>query len=96
MAPTASSNKVVDSPANRRRGWRRMSLFGLVFLPSGIAVGDFLQAFRQLPQVSPATRALGSGAVPFDGGLYLVRNYCFYYHRDYVKEKKKIIKVGKK
>lgn len=64
---------VVDSQESRRRGWRRMVLFGLLFQPSGITVRDFGEAFREVKKVSPEAKLLGEGAVPFNGGLYLVR-----------------------
>lgn len=61
---------VCDSPESRRKGWRRMVLFGLVFQPSGITVTDTLQAIRMLDKVSPEMKKLGAGAIPYDGGLY--------------------------
>ena len=62
--------EVTDSPAARRKGWRRMVLFGLTFQPSGIEVMDTLTSIRALARVPPAMRQLGEGAIPYDGGLY--------------------------
>lgn len=64
--------EVEDSALNRRKGWRRMVLFGLVFQPAGIAVRNFREVFDSLKYVSKEMRRLGEGAIPFDGGLYLV------------------------
>ena len=61
---------ISDTPANRRKGWRRMVLFGLTFNPSGIQVMDTLKSVRALDRVSPEMRRLGEGAIPYDGGLY--------------------------
>ena len=61
---------VQDTPANRRKGWRRMVLFALTFQPSGIRVMDTLDSIKQLGRVPPDMRKLGDGAIPYDGGLY--------------------------
>ena len=61
---------VADTPANRRKGWRRMVLFGLTFQPSGINVKDTFEAIKALDQVTPEMKKLGEGAIPYDGGLY--------------------------
>lgn len=37
---------VGDTPENRRKGWRRMVLFGLTFQPSGIKVMDTFEAIK--------------------------------------------------
>lgn len=63
---------VEDTKANRLKGWRRMVLFGLTFQPSGIDVQNFKAAWKLLKDVTPEMRALGEGAIPFDGGLYPV------------------------
>jgi len=62
--------EVDDTPASRRKGWRRMVLFGLFFQPAGIAVKDTFAALKEAKQVSPAVRKLGEGAIPLDGGFY--------------------------
>jgi hypothetical protein len=57
---------VQDTPATRRKGWRRMVQFGLVFFPSQIEVVPSLgQAFKDASQITPGMRPLGEGAVPF-------------------------------
>lgn len=61
---------VTDTPENRRKGWRRMVLFGLTFQPGGIVVGDTFDAIKMLGEVSEEMRALGAGTIPYDGGLY--------------------------
>ena len=41
--------------------------------PSGINVTDTFDAIKMLDKVTPEMRALGDGAIPYDGGLYPVR-----------------------
>ena len=66
---------VKDSASTRRKGWRRMVLFALMFQPSGIDVKDTFAALQMLGDVDPEMRRLGEGAIPFNGGLYPVRFY---------------------
>ena len=61
---------VKDSMENRRRGWRRMVLFGLTFQPSGINVLDSLESLKAAKAVDPEMKKLGEGAIPFSGGFY--------------------------
>jgi hypothetical protein len=61
---------VEDTPQNRKKGWRRMVLFGLTFQPSGIKVLDTLASIKMLGQVPAEMKKLGEGAIPYDGGLY--------------------------
>lgn len=61
---------VEDTEIARQRGWRRMVLFSLVFVPGGIAVKGFLETLKLLPRVTPTARLLGKGAIPISGGLY--------------------------
>ena len=61
---------VVDDLETRRKGWRRMVQFGLVFFPSQIEVVPFGKAIRQsVTDIDPSMRTLGVGAVP-GGKLY--------------------------
>ena len=59
---------VVDDEASRKRGWRRMVQFGLVFFPSQIDVVPFGEAISQASKIDKKSRPLGDGAVP--GSLY--------------------------
>jgi len=61
---------IQDTPANRRKGWRRMVLFGLTFQPKGINILDTFKAIKMLPFVTQDMKKLGDGAIPFDGGFY--------------------------
>mmetsp|Transcript_30783 Transcript_30783/g.51501 ORF Transcript_30783/g.51501 Transcript_30783/m.51501 type:complete len:469 (-) Transcript_30783:117-1523(-) len=61
---------VTDTPSNRRKGWRRMLLFGLTFQPEGIDIKDTFAAAKMLDKVAPEMKALGDGAIPYDGGFY--------------------------
>ncbi len=61
---------VEDTKENRRKGWRRMVLFGLTFQPSGINVLDSIQSLKAAKSVDPEMKKLGEGAIPFDGGFY--------------------------
>ena len=59
---------VADTPEIRRRGWRRMVQFGLVFFPSQITVNSFQKAITEARQIDDSMKNLGDGAVP--GNLY--------------------------
>ena len=59
---------VVDSPEVRRKGWRRMAQFGLVFFPARIDVSSVGQALTDVSRMDPRMKALGERAVP--GGVY--------------------------
>ena len=61
---------VYDTAENRRRGWRRMVLFGLTFQPSGIRIFDTLDAVKMLDRVPKEMKALGRGTIPLSEGLY--------------------------
>ncbi|KAK1733223.1 DUF4336 domain-containing protein [Skeletonema marinoi] len=61
---------VVDDLETRRKGWRRMVQFGLVFFPSQIEVVPFGKAVQQsVSEIDPSMKTLGVGAVP-GGSLY--------------------------
>mmetsp|Transcript_11419 Transcript_11419/g.27263 ORF Transcript_11419/g.27263 Transcript_11419/m.27263 type:complete len:594 (+) Transcript_11419:41-1822(+) len=57
---------VEDTPLNRRRGWRRMVQFGLVFFPSQINVVPTGEAIKEAFQIDKSMSNLGDGAVPFN------------------------------
>jgi len=61
---------ITDTPGNRRIGWRRMVLFGLVFMPGGIKITDTFEAIKMLKDAPVEMKVLGEGAIPYDGGLY--------------------------
>lgn len=60
---------IADDIATRRKGWRRMVQFGLVFFPSQIDITPAGQAIRESAKVDPSMAMLGEGAVP-GGKLY--------------------------
>lgn len=60
---------VADDVETRRRGWRRMVQFGLVFFPSQIDVVPAGRAIEEASKIDPSMRGLGVGAVPA-GTLY--------------------------
>ena len=60
---------VIDDIETRRKGWRRMVQFGLVFFPSQIDVVPFGQAISESTKIDPSMKSLGVGAVP-GGSLY--------------------------
>ncbi len=61
-----SINEVIeDNEENRKKGWRRMVQFGLVFFPSQIDVVPFGRAIAEASRVDPTMKPLGEGAVPF-------------------------------
>jgi hypothetical protein len=57
---------VQDTPVNRKRGWRRMVQFGLVFFPSQINVVPALEAVKEASRIDKSMSNLGDGAVPFN------------------------------
>ncbi|KAI2495139.1 DUF4336-containing protein [Fragilaria crotonensis] len=59
-----------DTEENRKKGWRRMVQFGLVFFPSQIDVVSVGRAFRDASQVDPRMRNLGEGSIPISPSLY--------------------------
>jgi len=66
---SASDRSIVergDTPELRRKGWRRMVQFGLVFFPSQIDVPPIGQDLKEKQEVPPELRNLGDGAVPFN------------------------------
>ena len=62
--------EVKDTDESRLRGYRRMTLFSLVFYPSGISTSSVSDAFSAIPKISPEAKLLGEGSVPISGGLY--------------------------
>ena len=68
-ARDSALDDVQDTPENRRKGWRRMVQFGLVFFPACIKVDTVSQAFKEANQVPPSLQNLGDGAIP-GGKLY--------------------------
>jgi hypothetical protein len=70
---------VEDTRENRKKGWRRMVLFGLTFQPSGIKVSSTFDAIKMLKNVEPSMKILGEGAIPFDGGLYPVSSIIIFF-----------------
>jgi hypothetical protein len=61
-----SINDVVeDNPETRKKGWRRMVQFGLVFFPSQIDVVPLVEAFSEASRINESMKPLGYGAVPF-------------------------------
>ncbi len=61
-----ASEFVRDTAAARRKGWRRIVQFGLIFFPAQIRVTGAVEAVRDaLFRVPDAMRPLSQGAVPF-------------------------------
>ena len=56
---------VRDTPETRKKGWRRMVQFGLVFFPSQIDVVPFGKAISQASRIDKSMKPLGQGAVPY-------------------------------
>jgi len=56
--------RIRDTPETRRKGWRRMVQFGLVFFPSQITISTASEALRDTRSVPPELRNLGDGAAP--------------------------------
>jgi hypothetical protein len=61
------TESLVDTAATRRKGWRRIVQFGLIFFPSRIRVAGAFEALRDaLQNVPEAMRVLSDGAVPLN------------------------------
>jgi hypothetical protein len=56
---------VQDNEATRKKGWRRMVQFGLVFFPSQIDVIPLGEAVSEASKIENSMKQLGDGAVPF-------------------------------
>ena len=56
---------VDDTEQSRKKGWRRMVQFGLVFFPSQIDVVSASDAISQASKIDSSMKPLGEGAVPF-------------------------------
>ncbi|GMI00286.1 hypothetical protein TrVE_jg1830 [Triparma verrucosa] len=57
---------VEDREAEWRKGWKRMSLFGLCFFPRGIKVDSVLEAFSSSRKVDSRMKNLDDQGVPFN------------------------------
>jgi len=57
---------VQDTPETRKKGWRRMVQFGLVFFPSQIDVVPFGRAISEASKIDPRMKPLGMDAVPIN------------------------------
>jgi len=64
---SAEENILKDTPELRKKGWRRMVQFGLVFFPSQIKISTIQQALRDGKAVSRGPLSnLGKDAVPLN------------------------------
>lgn len=60
------SDYVESNEDNLLKGWKRMSLFGLCFFPSGIKVTPFFKAFIETSKVDSRMKNLNDYGVPLD------------------------------
>lgn len=56
---------VEDSPANRRKGWQRISLFAIYFRPSALEMVELGQMFRDVLKAPNRSRKAYFGLFPF-------------------------------
>jgi hypothetical protein len=56
---------VQDNPANRRKGWQRISLFAIYFRPSALEMIGLGQAFRDALKATDRSRKAYFGLFPF-------------------------------
>jgi hypothetical protein len=61
---------VKDTKETRRKGWRRIALFGLTFVPAGINVSGLGEILSTLKEVPEDMKKLGDGVIPFSSALY--------------------------
>jgi len=59
------SEQVVDTPAARRQGWQRISLFAFYFQPSTLEVVPFLRSLRNATQAIDRSKKAYFGWFPF-------------------------------
>ena len=61
------SQSVEDTPAIRRKGWKRIALFGLYFMPEALTVVETKQCFEDAKSTPPDMKSLGwNGLFPFE------------------------------
>lgn len=56
---------VMDSPANRRKGWQRIALYAFYFRPSALDVVDFNVALQEAKHAPDRSRQAYFGVYPF-------------------------------
>lgn len=61
-----ASDPIVDTPANRLKGWQRICLFALYFQPSVLKTRNWLQTFGDASIASDRRRESYFGLYPFD------------------------------
>lgn len=61
----SAQEPMVDSPANRRKGWHRICLFALYFSPSSLDTISWSEAFRNAKTACDRTRKAYFGLYPF-------------------------------
>lgn len=61
-----ASEEVRDNAETRRKGWRRIVQFGLIFFPEKISVASVKDALGAATRTPSSMQALGDGAVPFN------------------------------
>jgi Domain of unknown function (DUF4336) len=57
---------IVDTPANRLKGWQRICLFALYFQPSVLETRNWIQTFRDAVTAPQRSRESYFGLYPFD------------------------------
>jgi hypothetical protein len=64
-AKNKAFDMVTDSPANRLKGWQRVTLFALYFSPSGLEVPAWSQVWRDAEKAPERSRKAYFGIFPF-------------------------------
>ncbi|HYW19700.1 MAG TPA: DUF4336 domain-containing protein [Nodularia sp. (in: cyanobacteria)] len=64
-AKDKASDLIADTPANRRQGWQRVSLFALYFRPSVLEVVPWGKVFREAIKAPNRSRKAYFGLYPF-------------------------------
>jgi hypothetical protein len=64
-AKEQASDRVIDTPANRRKGWQRIALFTLFFRPSVLSVRSLRHTIANAPNAVDRSRKAYFGLFPF-------------------------------
>jgi hypothetical protein len=65
-AKDRASDRLIDTPANRLKGWQRICLFALYFQPSVLEIRSWHQTWRESLAASDRSRQNYFGLYPFD------------------------------
>ncbi|MEA5580791.1 DUF4336 domain-containing protein [Nodularia harveyana UHCC-0300] len=74
-AKDSASDIVADNPANRRKGWQRVSLFALYFRPSVLSVPKWGEVFSEAMKAPNRSPKAYFGLYPFKWDSHWLRSF---------------------